>query len=216
MSNLILYYAGIGSRETPVGVMEYMKEIASILAKRGWVLRSGGAPGADQAFEAGCDEVNGQKEIYLPWKGFEKNPSPLYQHREWTEAIASKYHPIWDGLSQGMKKLHSRNVCQIMGRHIGAPKSKLVICWTPDGCESHEKRRSKTGGTGQAISIASDYAKVPVVNLFHADTAWDRFMSIVTSAEAERTLEIQNEESQPHCGQPDEWEQACSRFSVHG
>lgn len=173
-------YTGIGSRETPVDILRLMGKVAYALAKKDWVLRSGAAPGADQAFEAGCDHGNGSKEIYLPWKGFEKNPS-RYIVQDWTEEIASKYHPAWTGLSQGIKKLHSRNVHQILGFEGNDP-SHFVVCWTPDGCESHLSRKSSTGGTGQAISIATDYAKIPVFNLFNED-ALDRIKAYLKEIE---------------------------------
>ncbi len=46
-------YAGIGSRETPPHVIRLMGRIAERLACEGWTLRSGNAPGADQAFGLG-------------------------------------------------------------------------------------------------------------------------------------------------------------------
>ena len=36
-------YTGIGSRETPEEILEFMKEIASKLEELGWICRSGGA-----------------------------------------------------------------------------------------------------------------------------------------------------------------------------
>jgi len=39
-----------------------------------------------------------------------------------------------------------------------------LICWTPDGCESHRYRNRETGGTGTAISIA-DYHNIKIYNL---------------------------------------------------
>ena len=42
-------YTGIGSRETPEEVLKDMKKLGYILAENGWSLRSGHAPGADQA-----------------------------------------------------------------------------------------------------------------------------------------------------------------------
>lgn len=47
-------YAGVGSRETPPQVLAVMRSAARVLASRGWILRSGGALGADSAFEAGA------------------------------------------------------------------------------------------------------------------------------------------------------------------
>ena len=70
-----LYFAGIGSRQTPQSVQDLMVGIGRYLADRSWILRSGGAVGADMAFESGCDEVHGRKEIFLPWKGYNSNKS---------------------------------------------------------------------------------------------------------------------------------------------
>ena len=64
------YYTGVGSRKTPGAIFDLMGEIGRNLAIDGYVLRSGGASGADTAFEQGCDLHEGMKEIYLPWKGF--------------------------------------------------------------------------------------------------------------------------------------------------
>lgn len=52
------------------------------LAQLGWVLRSGGAVGADQAFERGCYRAGWRKAIVLPWPGFDGHPiAPVYgQH----------------------------------------------------------------------------------------------------------------------------------------
>ena len=69
------YFAGIGSRETPNGVKPMIEEVCSMLYKNNFVLRSGGAPGADLMFESSFE---GEKEIYLPWKGFNQNVSNLF------------------------------------------------------------------------------------------------------------------------------------------
>ena len=37
-----------------------------------------GPSGADAAFEGGCDQAQGRKEIFLPWKNFNANRSPLF------------------------------------------------------------------------------------------------------------------------------------------
>ena len=47
-------YTGIGSRETPTAILDLMIAIGGVLAQRGFTLRSGGADGADDAFEQGC------------------------------------------------------------------------------------------------------------------------------------------------------------------
>lgn len=157
------FYAGIGSRKTPPNVLAAMTIIAQRLEKLGYTLRSGGAEGADSAFEEGADS----KEIYLPWKGFNGNSSNLHSIHMGAILLARKYHPAWDMLSQGAQKLQARNCYQILGYDLRT-LSDFVVCWTPDGCEKSSERTSKTGGTGQAIEIADSYG-IPVFNLQRSD-----------------------------------------------
>ena len=58
------FYAGIGSRETPIEYLQLFTRVATYLEGNNFMLRSGGAKGADQAFEAGVTDNN--YEIYLP------------------------------------------------------------------------------------------------------------------------------------------------------
>lgn len=57
-----MYYTGIGARKTPPNVRKLMTNVSRFLDKYGYVLRSGGANGADKSFEEGSTN----KEIYLP------------------------------------------------------------------------------------------------------------------------------------------------------
>jgi len=151
----VKYYAGIGARKTPIEILQVMTGIARIMDRMGYVLRSGGAEGADSAFEMGSSE---NKEIYLPWKGFNGNDSPLYEcYSDFHKTIAERFHPKWGSLSHGAKKMMIRNTAQIFGTDCsGREASGIVICWTPNG--------KACGGTGQAIRIANHY-KIPVINL---------------------------------------------------
>ncbi len=69
------YYAGIGSREIPRGIVNIMTGISIELENSGYILRSGGAKGADSTFEYGVQN----KQIYLPWRGFNGNNSKFYR-----------------------------------------------------------------------------------------------------------------------------------------
>lgn len=168
MNQKMIPYAGIGSRETPPEALLQMTKIASILDERNWVLRSGGAQGADQAFENGAKN---HFQIFLPWGGFEnKFPQKISPTKEYTSfltddhyLVAERYHPKWNILSQGVRKMMARNTAQVLGRQPrqNGGWSKLVICWTPGA--------QITGGTGQAMRIAHA-ANIPIVNL--ADPAW--------------------------------------------
>ena len=157
-------YAGIGSRNTPPAPLEQMTVLAQLASQNDWMLRSGGAIGADSAFEIGCDINNGSKEIFLPWKGYNNNRSLLVEcDNEAAQRIASTIHKRWSMLSQGAKKMMTRNVQQILGQDLKHPVD-CVICYTDDGCESIEKYSAKTGGTGLAISLAS-VRDIPIFNL---------------------------------------------------
>ena len=52
-------YAGIGSRSTPPEVQAVMRTLANNLEYTGFTLRSGGAKGADSAFEHGVEKPVG-------------------------------------------------------------------------------------------------------------------------------------------------------------
>ena len=148
-------YTGIGSRETPQEVIEQMEILGIRLAQRGYTLYSGGADGADSAFERGCDLAGGAKQIFLPWKKFNKNLSPYYTQPKEAEQIAKSVHPAWEACSYGARRLHSRNVQQIFGYDLETPTS-FVICWTMSG--------GLSGGTATAMKLATQIG-VPVFNL---------------------------------------------------
>ena len=150
-------YAGIGSRETPLTICAEMTQIAEQLDLFGFTLRSGGADGADTAFENGV--LLEAPQVFIPWKGFNSRKGILVPDAVSLEAakIASKFHPNWERLTYGARKLHTRNVAQVLGSDLKTP-CDFVICWTKDGKAS--------GGTGQALRIAAAY-NVKIYNLFN-------------------------------------------------
>lgn len=134
-----MYYTGIGSRNTPEDILELMSKIAKKLETLGYTLRSGGANGADKAFENGVENL---KEIYLPWKNFNNNNSEFFNVSDKARDLASKFHPNWSNLKFSVKNLMGRNAYQVLGYNLDK-KSEFVICWTPDGCESNKTRSVK-------------------------------------------------------------------------
>jgi len=160
-------YSGIGSRSTPPEIIDKMKEFAYLAAQRGWILRSGAAQGADSAFELGCDDAKGEKEIFLPWPNFNNHYSQSIGPSEAAMKVAAEIHPNWKRLSQAPRKLVARNMHQIMSAEM-KEAVLCVVCWTPDGCETMKEYSRATGGTGTAISFASSQG-IPVFNLKHPD-----------------------------------------------
>ncbi len=165
-----MFYAGVGSRRTPDDILTLMKQLAEKLEREGWVLRTGGAEGADSAFDEGVDDKR-NREIYLPGPGFNKHTADetgVYNIEEFDNKgkayeIARKYHPKFDTLFEFAQKLMARNSYQVLGKNLASPV-KFLVCWTPDGCSSAEERAKRTGGTGQAIAVACNY-DIPVFNL---------------------------------------------------
>lgn len=166
-----IYYAGIGSRVIPVDIKQQMVDLGTYFAHKGLILRSGGAYGSDMAFENGCDEVQGEKEIFLPWKGLNGNRSKLCTPSLAAMELAANLHPLYYHLSMAARKLIGRNVHQILGEQLDIPVS-FVVCYTPDKCESHLTYSKNTGGTGTAISLASQH-QIPIFNLANKNRYWD-------------------------------------------
>lgn len=160
-------YAGIGSRKTPDDICALMTQIARALAARSMILRSGGADGADNAFAKGAPI--GQREIFTPWKTFQPKAGPFIpdtialagspiEHA--ATQLARAFHPEWDRLSPGVRRLHARNCQQVLGAGLG-DLSTFVLCWT--------EAAAGGGGTGQAIRVARAHG-VPVFDLADPQT----------------------------------------------
>lgn len=177
------YYTGVGSRETPGAVIDLMQAAAYKLARMGWTFRSGGADGADTAFEEGwwkhrseqdvCYDAN-DAEIYIPWDGFNGHTrgnfagcntvlDDLPKHLvAQAAAMAEAIHPAWDRLKQGAQKLHTRNCFQVLGKDLATP-SKFVIAYA-----TLDKHGEPKGGTRTAIKLAEKH-DVRVFNLYNEE-----------------------------------------------
>jgi len=145
-------YCGIGSRKTPQNILMLFQDLAEQLAKMGYTLRSGGADGADLSFEIGCDRANGEKQIFIPWRGFNDSDSSYYDIPDEAFKIAKSFHPHWHYLKQGAQKLHARNSMQILDPELNDP-ALFVVCYS----------NPYKGGTSQALRIAKEY-NVPIFN----------------------------------------------------
>ena len=168
---VVRYYAGVGSRATPLEVQARMEDAALELGALGFTLRSGAAPGADTAFESGVLAGGYPAEVFLPWPGFEDRPASqeavVYHETPalWAYRVAQQFHPNWNALSSGGAKLMARNSHQVFGKDEYGVPIEFAICYTPDG--------KGGGGTGQVIRICEHY-RIPVLDLGNPKT-WEVF-----------------------------------------
>lgn len=141
-------YAGVGARETPPDILALMARAAVRLEQRGYRLQTGDAKGADAAFRGAVSN----KIVFTARDATER-----------VRLIAKEIHPAPGRLWNKALDLMARNTFQVFGADLQTPVD-FVLCWTPDGCTSHSSRSPATGGTGQAISLAS-LKGIPVFNL---------------------------------------------------
>jgi hypothetical protein len=186
------YWTGVGSRDTPEHILVLMVLIAKKLTDIGWVLRSGGALGADSAFYAGCiqsDKFSIQKPmIYLAWNGVGNkyhDPSNGFydatRYPTWNEAedIALRIRGSWMGrggeeLTRGGKAQHTRNVFQVLGESLSEP-SRFLLCWAPPV----GKKGFVLGGTGTAVKLALEN-QIEVINMA-TDEGYARALAFIDS-----------------------------------
>ena len=156
-----LIYAGIGSRDTPPQILQVMTPLAEKMDGLGWRLRSGGAAGADAAFEAGVSDPR-HRAIYLPQSSFNGRAAGTGGYINasrlptWQQALAtvSQYHPHPGALSSFAVNLMARNAYQVLGPQLNQP-ARMIVAWAPGGYEEAAPPPGwREGGTGQALRIA--------------------------------------------------------------
>lgn len=142
MSNL-RFYAGIGSRQTPDHILDKFEDIGQKLSEScQFVLRSGGAIGADDAFITGAFHNNEHTvEVYLPWEGYNGYYDGMSKViPQWAFEMAEQNHDYWDRCGPGARKMHARNCQIVFGEHGDSPVD-FIVCYTD-------------GGTGMALRLA--------------------------------------------------------------
>ncbi len=139
------------------------------MAEKGWVLHTGAAQGADQAYAVGALIAGGKVMLHLPWETYEQlwirearsrfpdqvrtgsvERSP---HYEKAESSVFVFHPAAQRLPRSVILLHARNynvVCPYGNDH---PVRFVVAIPGPSG-----------GGTMQGVRLASAF-HIPVVRL---------------------------------------------------
>lgn len=157
--------ACVGSRKTPLHILDQMQIIGQVIAKKWFICASGNAEWADQAFQMGANSVSPrQVTLYLPDDEIIYNVDAI---EEWNtvevttsddiiqaESILRKSIPYFEKLNKRIREVHTRNYKIIKD-------SQCVIYWN--------KPDRNYGGVFVDIKIASTLG-IPVYNLFFPDT----------------------------------------------
>lgn len=196
-------YTGIGARITPGDVLVIMEDAGYRLARMGFTLRSGKAPGPDQSFQKGAERFEKAKaEIFLPWDAFESEcglsskwdislrkidfqyPQHAAMRWDWVKEV----HGGWEKLKPGPRKMHERNMHQLFGVDLGNAylnQSKFVIYYAPETRNGNPK-----GGTATAVNMAKKQG-IRTLNLLHKEnrTILEGFL---TEMERKRGIIVEN------------------------
>ena len=150
-------YAGIGDTNIPDNIQKLIIMLAEELAKDGYILRTGGAKGADIAFIEGCNKAKGIKEVFYP--------SDLHVNAK-TLKIAKEIHGHWEYCMNKEPKpgnkypfavqAHCRNMKIINGDQLNNPVEFTI---------AYQDINQVTGGTWQGIKYSQKLG-VKVYNLF--------------------------------------------------
>ena len=171
-------YAGVGSRRTPPEILAAMSDIAQTLGDAGTALSTGGADGADKAFETGALRTDAPITVHTPWPGYNgyrpgRQPDTDIDivHPTSTESLegrtyadlAREHHPYWQRCSRGARALLLRNVSILAGAlddHGETLPVRAVVAYTPNGLPVGRE----AGGTGHTLRTAASL-DIPCVNL---------------------------------------------------
>lgn len=161
-------FAGVGARLAHPKITKVQATFGFVMCLKGIINKSGRAYGSDYAFETGTRlgwrflssiygwpdlPTSACQQIMLPWNGFngaQHKPDMGYFCELTDECfdIAKAFHPNWESLSLGEKKLMARNVQEVLGRTLRDPV-RFLIAYTDNG--------QVVGGTGLALKIAQHY-----------------------------------------------------------
>ena len=154
----------ITGNETPPPMVEQaLRRIVPELEKRGYVIRSGGMKGVENAVE----EMARNVEVHLPWKGFDGKESKFTYTSDEAKEFAKRHHPMWDQAKPVIQTFCAKNVRLVLGKDLKSP-TQILIIWSEDGAETTRERTAKTGLTGVALSVAAEL-RIPIFNLQRPD-----------------------------------------------
>ncbi len=156
-------YVVTGNRDTPASVLADIKELVIKLEGLGFITRTGGMDGVDQAAE----EASKNLELYLPWKDFNKKETKLYWNDKAALQAAKVYSPVFDNLKPAIQAFLAKNARMVLGTSFNS-NCLFLLCWSEDGAEAKKDVTARTGNIGHVILIANSIG-IPIFNLGKED-----------------------------------------------
>lgn len=191
----VKYWAGVGSRETPLEILHLMVRLGRTLTDLGFPLSSGDAVGADRAFYRGASlspryaEVGSR--IYLHKNGYQcrwRDPKQGFLVASdypdtYPRAVqmASQARGGFYGLGPGGIALQTRNVFQIHGHTLQDTIGALYYYGVPVGKPENEKVR---GGTNTAVRLGV-MANVPQRHNLYFEATRQRAVAFLAKYETQ-------------------------------
>ena len=140
---------GIGSRKINKNIEKQLLFIVKILNLLDIKVRTGDAIGSDACFRKAKN-----KEVFTANDATERSMR-----------IASQIHQNWNACDEYSRKLHGRNIFQVLGINMEHP-SDFLVCWTKDGISK--------GGSRTAIELAKQNC-IPVFNIAKKNDIFNLF-----------------------------------------
>jgi len=161
---MMKFYVGCGSSEAPEIILKLMTRLATVMSRRGVVLRTSEQPGPDTAFRHGA---LGKFFTYLPDQDFEGRsawgiPSETSPGGP-QAALARKLDPMFLMMPEPEKRWQIVANSVVLGTN-GGDLAKLLITWTPDGATCPAEFTPRTGHVERYLKLADRFG-VPVINL---------------------------------------------------
>ena len=170
------YYAFIGARDltdVPDEGLTLYCQVAHTCGKKGYLVKTGAAPGADQRAAETCLNAGGAVALYLPWNGYEATwvaqMKARHGERVWVadsqpmrhiQAVAAiAHHPAPEQLQPPVRKLMARN-------YLIVAETQGIFAIPRPPCQGGTAHGIKCG---EVLGIPTYNLSVPTgIALFHA------------------------------------------------
>jgi len=165
--------------EVPGEISLLIEQISKLLLTKGFTFRYDGN-NKDTASTKAYQTCKSRCEIYLPWKGFNKDvTAKLNKPSEKAYGYASGFHGGFNKIPSSVRAIVAHNVHVLLGDECNTPVN-LFITYTTDGAEVKADVKYETTGPVSFFITACDALDIPVFNLKNP-TAKERIVEFLNT-----------------------------------